>query len=1331
MSLNVTKELVVEFLKTIPDNVVLISKHQKIVWATDAALIFFGRDNLESFNAKASNHSPQIQPNGMKSVEMFEIAFNKALEEEEQQFKWLFLDSSENELPSEVHLKKVQTVEGDFVIAFIKDLRNRFGENFVKDKDDYYFPNRIPEKTFFELLSKLSDDFYFIIDRRHNKIRFFKKNIEIIGDRIKEAYNVLDAHEDDLDIYNKMVNNMSKGIVEPIVLRFLQPDGTYKYNSLSYENIFDENGTPIMVVGKAQDIHEQKMLEEKAKLDSLTQCYSRNNFVEIINKKIEKGGNNVGALSALVILDINTFRYLNEKKGYYYGDEVLRAFANKIKFWADKKGVAGRLSNDTFAVFVDDVGGKGEFEAALNLLLENTNGSYNVFGEQDRIKISIGVAYGGENCKTYSEYIKRAAKALYASRVSGGENWKIFEPSYENYDLELIKKEKKAEGIFGTEINYKLISAIFNILDERDDDSLAINEALKYIGQVYNVDRCFISETFDDGKTYEVTHGWMEKEKGDFFTLGDKIPSNVFQEIFDKSSSQGVYVWQDNLEDQFAGGLGRKIREKNIKSILHVQMNTEDYVSLFLRAESFNERREWTDEEGNTLYYLLKIFSIILHGKSLYKEVQRVNERSKITAYIGDNTDNFIYIVDPETFKLLHMNQKALIMYGLQEEEEWKDKKCYQVLHGKSAPCEFCTNKYTTENEFYEWNYYNPKFDKTYLFKDKLIPLNGKMVKLQVATDVTKLISLENELTNRIEEQSFLLNCIKLLHSNDSPDESITKILHTVCSFFDSTKGVLIRLVENENKAIKSHEWEDKEHSVGISSLEEFEANNVKKIIGKLKGKSVFTLEEVMGEFPGRKEYAKILEERGVNSAVCAPILNTEEEIIGIGAFENPKKNLDKVWILESLAIFVSDFLEKNNTVEYLKRLSFYDTLTEIKNRHSYREELKKIEESSLYSLGVAYIDINGLSKINEAKGTRYGDELIKKTARILAEVFGENVYRVGGDEFIVLEKDLDEVVFEGKIASLKNRISQNESLKVSIGFTWNTNIDDAENEEDVVEFQSLWGNSSYSTLLRKNLDKEIKSGKFKVYLQPQIDLATNKIDGAEGLVRRLDASGNIQYPLSFIPFYEKEGLVSKIDLFVFDTLCKLINKWEKEGVIPESFKLSVNCSRTTIMEKDIVKTLLEICNKHSVSTSRLIIEITETINQADDRVFSYIVSSLKNAGFLVSLDDFGSGHANLFALKLSDFDEIKIDMGLTSDLHLDNKSRVLTKVALDLCKEFEGMVSVAEGIETVEQRDILRELNCKKGQGYYFSRPISVEDFEEKYFKETNSAFISDKILK
>ncbi len=701
-----------------------------------------------------------------------------------------------------------------------------------------------------------------------------------------------------------------------------------------------------------------------------------------------------------------------------------------------------------------------------------------------------------------------------------------------------------------------------------------------------------------------------------------------------------------------------------------------------------------------------------------------MNKHNQIAAFIGDNTDNFIYIIDPDTYDMLHMNKKALHMYGNPSEEEWRSKKCYEILHGKTEPCEFCTNNCVTEHEFYEWNYYNPKFERTYLFRDKLIVLDGKIAKLQVATDITKLISLEKELTEKLDEQNLLIKCIKRLQTYGTPDESIEKILGAICGYFAASRAVVMQISTDGLSANDTHEWTDETTKPRKQEFQDLPFEFLKPFFHNFNEEGVLYCDSIEDTF-GEDEVAySILKNQGIDKMLCVSVINSSGDFVGMLKVDNPSANLDKHWLLASLSVFIADFFNRNKYMDSLNRLSYYDVLTGVKNRHSYTKVLTELDEKSITSLGVVYVDITRLSRINEEKGIRYGDQILKKMAWILTEIFGDDIFRVDGDEFVALAKNIDEIDFEHMINQLKNTIFEENDMVASIGFTWNGNFEakegeDAQGDDHVdrsLSYDSLTGSKTYTTMLSKNLDREIKNGKYLVFLQPQIDLKTKKLDGAEALIRRLDASGNIQSPNSFVPFYEKEGLISKIDFYVFETICKLINDWRNQEVDCD-FKVSVNCSRNTIMKKNIAKILAGMCEKYSVRKSQIIVEITETISHSDDKVFTHVLTELRNEGFSVSLDDFGVGYSNLTSLKLSDFDEIKIDMGLTRDVHLDDKSKILAKVALNLCKEFEGMTAVAEGIETIEQFQILKDLDCEKGQGYYFSKPLKIQEFEEKYF--------------
>ncbi len=1077
-----------------------------------------------------------------------------------------------------------------------------------------------------------------------------------------------------------------------------------------YQFIYDSNSKPVLIVGKAINVNKQRILEDQVKLDSLTQCYSKIYIEETITKLLE---NECYQNGAILFVDINSFNKFNEQYGHFYGDELLRQLVSRIKRWCNSDEVIGRIGADEFVLFIPDTQNISHFENRLDLLVNEINSQYVIDKNSVKICAGVGVTLCSDITIPYIQYAARAKSASSVAKLTSSCKWTYYDHSHIN-SPSIASVQNTAEKITGLNINHTITSSIFNILYERDSDDVAITSALRYLVQSYGSSRCYIAESFDNGDNFDLTYEWCKPTIPSARTAQSDYPSEYIKQLLNTSTTNDMYACPDvaNCKDATNIPLPNIIASIHAKSFLHAQVRKDDVVTFFIGIEDCDKTRNWSEKEINTLHYLSRIFSLILQKKSLFQENKILSRYNKISAFVGDNTDNFIYIVDPDTFEIIHMNKKALQMYNNPPEHIWRNMKCYELLHEKTQPCEFCTNAYTTEDNFYEWKYYSPRFNKMYLYKDKLVHLNGKLVKLQVATDITRIATLEDELTNKIEEQELLLNCIRMLHTSDAPDDSINHILDIVCTFFQSSRGVIIQFAQDGQTISNTHEWTDSSFTSGKHLIQNLPSDIIHPLLRNFGTSHTSYIDNVNETFKNDMGFLEMMQSRNVNSVIVSPIIDNTGKLIGFFGLDNPKKYVDKHWLLGSLSVFISDFLRKNRLISSLNRLSYYDTLTGVKNRHSYTNEINNI--GNLSSLGVAYIDISKLSKINEEKGTKYGDGIIKKMSFILLDIFGKNVFRVGGDEFVVLDKNVAELIFEDKINLLKNAIFEEPELNASIGFTWNDNSSTIEDNESDPESLT----SSYSSLLSKNLENEIRSGKYIVYLQAQINMQTNKLDGAEALIRRIDARGNIQSPISFVPFYEKEGMISQIDLYVFTTVCKLLAKWKNEGVGVD-MKVSVNFSRSTIMGKNIVNQISEICDRYNVERSLFVVEITETISHSDDNLFSLIISSLKNSGFCVSLDDFGSGHSNLSALKISDFDEIKIDMGLTKDVHIDEKSRILTKVALNLCNEFDYMISVAEGIETIEQFNVLKELKCKKGQGYYFSKPVTIDDFEKKYFNK------------
>ncbi len=698
-----------------------------------------------------------------------------------------------------------------------------------------------------------------------------------------------------------------------------------------------------------------------------------------------------------------------------------------------------------------------------------------------------------------------------------------------------------------------------------------------------------------------------------------------------------------------------------------------------------------------------------------------------ISALITDEGNDLIYISDIDDYGLYYLNKTLLDGLGIVNEQDWKGKKCYEILQGKKEPCEFCTNHLLNRDSYYEWEYYNPLLQRYYSIKDKLINIDDNDVRLEVATDITTKQLLEQDIKLKYEEQKTLNECVEALHSNDELQVDMSNLLKILLKYFDATRAYIFEI----SKCGKFIDNTFEECIDGVTPQKDTLINipieNASLWFEMFKDKGEFSIDSVQDTLEkGSHEY-EILSRQNISSLVCSPLYDSSNEVTGFLGVDDPSSNSKNTALLHLVSKSISDYLEKNRLFNMLHELSFTDLLTGLKNRHSYRLKLSEYNLSEPSTLGVAYADISGMKEINDTKGHKAGDDVIVDLSKILNEIFKDHAYRVGGDEFVVLCENIDEKDFEDKISLLKKKVSEHELLKISLGFSWTKQGSNASKQVELadslkyMEKQQQYGmeqkNSKYSSMLSQNLEREILERRFVVYLQPQIDLQTGQLASAEALIRRLDSSGQIQPPFSFIPFYEKEGIISKIDLFVFEEVCKVLSEWNKKGLFT-SVNVAVNFSRITIAEKGTIEKLSEICEKYSVSPSRLIVEITEAIGYINQNLLSKLMKDFSKKGFSISLDDFGSGQSNLAILTNSSFDELKIDRSLIIDLENNVKSRTITKLAIDVCGQLDNLDSIAEGIETVGQFNILKDMKCKKGQGYYFCRPVPVEEFEQKYTK-------------
>lgn len=240
-----------------------------------------------------------------------------------------------------------------------------------------------------------------------------------------------------------------------------------------------------------------------------------------------------------------------------------------------------------------------------------------------------------------------------------------------------------------------------------------------------------------------------------------------------------------------------------------------------------------------------------------------------------------------------------------------------------------------------------------------------------------------------------------------------------------------------------------------------------------------------------------------------------------------------------------------------------------------------------------------------------------------------------------------------------------------------------------------------------------LEKGNFLVYLQPKVVLGSNRVVGAEALIRYHDKEKGIIMPNQFIEILERNNFIRYIDLYVFEVVCRLLSEWRIRGkTLPV---ISLNFSRLTLLEPKLLSSMEDIISRYHVPRKLVEIEITESLSDMGKSVLFQTARDIYDSGYSVSLDDFGTKYTNLSILNDINFDTLKLDKSLVDSLDERRKNQIILKNIIYMCGDL-GIKVIAEGIETRRQEEILRALSCEQGQGYLYGKPMPIREFERRY---------------
>jgi diguanylate cyclase (GGDEF)-like protein/PAS domain S-box-containing protein len=455
----------------------------------------------------------------------------------------------------------------------------------------------------------------------------------------------------------------------------------------------------------------------------------------------------------------------------------------------------------------------------------------------------------------------------------------------------------------------------------------------------------------------------------------------------------------------------------------------------------------------------------------------------------------------------------------------------------------------------------------------------------------------------------------------------------------------------------------------------------------------------------------------------------------------------DNQQVSNYVAVF-TDISRRKQSEQEIHQLAFYDPLTQLPNRRLLQDRLQQAMAVSLRSGrhgALLFLDLDHFKMINDTQGHAVGDLLLIEVARrlLICVREGDSVARLSGDEFVVVLEDLssqaDEAATQVELVAEKIRYELNQpftlkdykclttpSIGISLFHGHLDSMEDLFKHADVAMYQAKAAGRNAirffdpqmqtaldaRAALEADLRHAIEKQQFRLYYQIQVDSLRRPL-GAEVLLRWEHPERGFVFPDQFIPLAEETGLIVPIGLWVLETACTQLKAWQRD-VLTRDLMLAVNVSAKQFRQTDFVAQVQRVLLESGANPSQLKLELTESIvlENVEDTIGKMQTLKLLGVGF--SMDDFGTGHSSLSYLKRLPLDQIKIDRSFVRDIASDPNDAAIVNTIIAMSQAL-GLNVIAEGVETEEQREFLDNHGCHAFQGYLFSKPVPLDQFEEK----------------